>query len=69
MFSVQEDLLLQQEVPGGTLEENADPDQGGCTLYRQAMQKVVDSKCDAPSLWCLICLSLEMHWRMSNQLE
>ena len=33
MFSVQEDILLQQGVPGGTLEENADSDQGGCTLY------------------------------------
>ena len=36
MFSVQENLLLQQGVPGGTLEENADPDQGGCTYTVQA---------------------------------
>ena len=56
MFRVPEDLLLQQGVPGGALEEDADSDQGGCILYRQgqAMQKVLDSKYDAPSLWCLI---------------
>ena len=36
MHRVLQDLLLQQGVPGGTLEENADSDQGGCTLYVQA---------------------------------
>ena len=36
MFRVPEYLLLQQGVPGGTLEENADSDQGGCALYVQA---------------------------------
>ena len=60
MFSVQEDLLLQQGVPGGTLEENADPDQGGFSLYRQDMQKVVDSKRDAPSVQCRPLLKAEL---------